>query len=121
MKDLLPYIAESLQSVAQVELSYTGISANLPLVVLTEVDNSAAIIADNRECASMITVQVDCYAIGEKAVKDTAIAVSEILTGKGLRRATGQLTKEDNLDRYMMQFDCIVDSAGVVYHGSNTL
>ena len=121
MKDILPYVAQLLKGVAQVELAYTGISAALPLIVLTETDNSAAIIADRKEWASAITVQVDCYADSEKRVKDVAIAASDILTEHGFRRATGQLLKEDNLDRYMMLFDCVVTSPGMILHGSNNL
>lgn len=121
MKDILPYVAQLLKGVAQVELAYTGISAVLPLIVLTETDNSASIIADHKEWASAITVQVDCYADSEKRVKDVAIAASDILTEHGFRRATGQLLREDDLDRYMMLFDCVVDAVNRVSSGNNTL
>lgn len=121
MIDILPYVAQLLKGLAQVELAYTGISAELPLIVLSEMDNSAAIIADSKEWASAITLQLDCYHIGEKAVKDIAMAASDILVQNGFRRATGQLIKEDNLDRYMMQFSCVVDAVNRVYNGNNTL
>lgn len=121
MIDILPYVAQLLKGLAQVELAYTGISAELPLIVLSETDNSAAIIADSKEWASAITLQLDCYHIGEKAVKDIAMAASDILVQNGFRRVTGQLIKEDNLDHYMMQFNCVVDAVNRVYNGNNTL
>ena len=121
MIDILPYVAQLLKGLAQIELAYTGISAELPLIVLSEMDNSAAIIADSKEWASAITLQLDCYHIGEKAVKDIAMAASDILVQNGFRRVTGQLMKEDNLDRYMMQFNCVVDAVNRVYNGNNTL
>lgn len=121
MIDIMPYVAQLLKGIAQVELAYTGISAELPLIVLSETDNSAAIIADSKEWASAITLQLDCYHIGEKAVKDIAMAASDILVQNGFRRVTGQLIKEDNLDRYMMQFDCIATMSNMILHGSNVL
>lgn len=121
MKDLLPLVAEKLSPIAQVELSYNGINAELPLIILSETDNMAAIIADNSEWASSITIQVDCYHHGEKAVKDVALKASEILTSCGFRRTIGQLLKEDNLDRYTMQFNCVVDAVNRIYCGNNMI
>lgn len=119
MHDLLPYIAQKLKAggIDNVELSFNGIQTKLPLVVLTEVTNSAAIVADRTEYFSRISVQLDVYAENKKTVRETAQKISEIMTASGFNRGAVFFMPENSLERQMMTFSCNADSKKRLYGG----
>lgn len=122
MKDLIPYAAELLaETGAQIELSYNDISAEIPLIVLSEINNSAEIITEATEQFSSISIQVDIYEFTEQKARNLGIEVSDIMTAAGFRRSMSQMIPENNLKRYMLQFDCGIDNNDRIYCGRNNI
>lgn len=122
MKDLIPYAAELLAKTgAQIELSYNGIDADIPLIVLSEINNSADIITEDTEQFSSISIQVDIYEFTEQKARNLGIEVSDIMTAAGFRRSMSQMTTENELKRYMLQFDCGIDNNDRIYCGANNI
>lgn len=119
MHDLLPYIARKLKDggIENVELSFSGAAAHLPLTVLTEVTNSAAIVADGTEYFSRISVQLDVYAENKKTVRETAQKISKIMTASGFNRGAVFFMPENSLERQMMTFSCNADSQNRIFGG----
>lgn len=116
MHDLLPYAAEKLKAGGySPELSYNGISAKLPAVVLSEVSNTAASVTDNAEWLSRVTVQIDVYAETDKAARENALNISNIMTAGGFYRSSFLSVRENELKRIMLQFSCSVDSKNRIY------
>ena len=122
MKDLIPYAAELLAPTgAQIELSYNGIDADIPLIVLSEINNSADIITEDTEQFSSISIQLDIYHFTEEKARSLGIKVSKIMTKAGFRRSSSQMTTENELKRYMLQFDCGIDNNDRIYCGGNNI
>ena len=122
MKDLIPYAAELLaETGAQIELSYNDISAEIPLIVLSEINNSAEIITEDTEQFSSISIQTDIYHFTEEKARSLGIKVSEIMTKAGFRRSSSQMMTENELKRYMLQFDCGIDNNDRIYCGANNI
>lgn len=121
MHDVLPFISSVLSDTgAQIELAENEFSAELPLITLMEVSNTAAIITDGVEQFSDVSVQLDIYDFTPEAVKKLAGVVSSKLVSVGFRRVQGQLMKEENLWRYMLTFDCSIDAECRIYSGYNS-
>lgn len=119
MLDLLPYVAETLKSTgSQIELSYNDISATIPLIVLSEIDNRAKVIADNSEMYSGATVQLDIYHYDELRARNLAIEASNLMTAAGFRRSYSSPIHEDNLFRYTMRFGATVYESKKLLFGS---
>lgn len=122
MKDLIPYAAELLAITgAQIELSYNGISAEIPLIVLSEINNIADIITEDTEQFSSISIQADIYHFTEEKARNLGINVSNIMTKAGFRRSSSQMMTENELKRYMLQFDCGIDNNDRIYCGINNI
>ncbi len=122
MKDLIPYAAEILAPTgAQIELSYNDISAEIPLIVLSEINNIAEIITEDTEQFSSISIQIDIYHFTEEKARNLGINVSDIMTKAGFRRSSSQMITENELKRYMLQFDCGIDNNDRIYCGTNNI
>lgn len=121
MIDILPYVAELLAPTnAQFELSYNGITANIPLIVISETDNRADIIVDGADVYSGIAVQLDCYHYDDERVRSLAIAASGYMTTAGFRRSSFSALPEQNLKRITMTFAASVDEISKrLYSGAN--
>lgn len=112
MVDLLPHVNDLLKPIgAQIELSYNGIDASIPLIVLSEVDNRATVIADAEELYSEVTIQTDIYHYNEQSARTLALEVAEKMTASGFRRSFSSPLGEDELYRYTMRFSVKVDEA----------
>lgn len=119
MVDLLPHVADVLSTTgAQIELSYNDISATIPLIVLSEIDNRSAIVSDSSEVYSGVTVQVDIYHYDEQRARELAIKAAELMTAAGFRRSYSSPIHEDNLFRYTMRFGATVYEAKALLFGS---
>lgn len=112
MVDLLPHVNDLLKPLgAQIELSYNGINASIPLIVLSEVDNRATAISDAQELYSEVTIQTDIYHYTEQSTRTLAQEVSQKMTASGFRRSFSSPLGEDELFRYTMRFSVTVDEA----------
>lgn len=112
MVDLLPHVRDLLEPLgAQIELSYNGIDAAIPLIVLSEVDNRVTAIADAEELYSEVTIQTDVYHYDEYRARTLAMEAAEIMTASGFRRSFSSPLGEDELFRYTMRFSVTVDEA----------
>lgn len=122
MTDLLPVVRDVLKPIgAQIELSYNNISAEFPLIVLTETSNTSDVIADGAEWISNIEIQVDIYEFSFKKAVNLAKVVSEKLISTGFRRTFAQSSKEDDVERYTLLFSCLLDGDNRIYRGANLL
>lgn len=110
MVDLIPFAARLLeQTGAQLELSYSDFEAELPLIVLSEADNSSAVISEGGDLFSTVTLQTDIYDETEERARRLSIEVSGIMTKAGFRRSVCQMIQEENIKRCMMRFTAAVD------------
>lgn len=121
MVDLLPHVRDLLAPLgAQIELSYNDISAEMPLIVLSEVGNMEQAAPDGVELLSNVTVQTDIYHTTEHAARLLAISAARIMTAAGFRRMSGPSGKEDDLYRETLTFSTTVDeSASMLYRGAS--
>lgn len=121
MVDLLPYVRDLLAPLgAQIELSYSGIQADIPLIVLSEADNRVSAIADAEEVYSEVTVQTDVYEYKEYDARALAAKVAGIMTAAGFRRSFSSPIGEDDLFRYTMRFSVTVNEKdSLLYAGGN--
>lgn len=112
MVDLLPHINDLIKPLgAQIELSYNGIDASIPLIVLSEVDNRATVIGDAEELYSEVTIQTDVYHYDEHSARTLAREAAEKMTASGFRRSFSSPLGEDGIYRYTMRFSVTVDEA----------
>ncbi len=112
MVDLLPHVRDILAPLgAQIELSYSGIETEIPLIVLSEVDNRAAAITDAEELYSEVTIQTDVYHYDEYQARTLARKAAEKMTASGFRRSFSSPLGEDGLYRYTMRFSVTVNEA----------
>ena len=112
MVDILPHVAELLRPLGfQIEQSYRDTSVTFPLVVLSCPSNTAEM-CDCKEMFSHITVQVDVYTLDKDATMAAAQQVDAAMTAGGFRRSAAQPFTEGELERFMMQFLCGIDSSG---------
>lgn len=110
MVDLLPHVRDLLAPLgAGIELSYSGIEIELPLIVLSEVDNRASAIADGEELFSEVAIQTDVYHEDEYGARTLAREVAAKMTASGFRRSFSSPLGEDGLFRYAMRFSATAD------------
>lgn len=121
MVDLLPHVRDILAPLgAQIELSYNGIDAAIPLIVLSEVDNRATAIADAEELYSEVTIQTDVYHYDEYRARTLAMEAAEKMTASGFRRSFSSPLGEDGIYRYTMRFSVTVNEAReLLFSGGN--
>lgn len=119
MIDLLPHVRDVLAPIgAQIELSYNGIEATIPLIVLSEVDNRASVVADAEELYSAISVQLDIYHYDERNAREIALQAANLMTAAGFTRSYSSPIAEDNLFRYTTRFDTTAFEAKKLLFGS---
>lgn len=112
MIDILPHVAGLLRPLGyQVEQSFRSTEVTFPLVVLTCPSNTAET-CDCKEMFSHITVQVDVYTLDKDDTMTAACRADAAMTAGGFRRSVGQPFTEGELERFMMQFTCGIDSSG---------
>ena len=112
MVDILPHVAELLRPLGfQIEQSYRDTSVTFPLCVLSCPSNTAEV-ADCKEMFSHITVQIDVYTLDKDDTMSAAKQVDTVMIAGGFRRSVAQPFTEGELERYMLQFNCGVDSSG---------
>ena len=111
MIDVLPYIAEQLGSIADVELSFNDCRRSLPCIILSELDNSASVVLSGTDRYSLITLQLDIYDRDEETVRGIAAEVNEILAAKGIRRNFSQFLTDEDVPRMCMRYRFGVDEA----------
>lgn len=122
MVDIIPYVNKLLKPIAQIELSYNNISADMPLIVITETANDAEMIIDGEDAFSGITIQLDIYHFTDRQVRETACAASNIMTKAGFRRKLSSAVPEQNLKRVTLIFSCGIDEkSGRIFSGPNTV
>lgn len=109
MTDIKPFLAEKLEDLAAVGLSFGKTGRKLPALILTETGNSAEIVLNGRERVSRVTIQIDVYAASERETEALAAAVNERLTETGLRRSFSQLLTDGDVPRRCMRFTCGID------------
>ncbi|MDE7234971.1 MAG: hypothetical protein K2N29_07965 [Ruminiclostridium sp.] len=121
MVDLLPHVRDLLTPLgAPIELSYSGIDTEIPLIVLSEADNRATAIADAEELYSEVTVQTDVYHYDEYSARTLAREVAEKMTASGFRRSFSSPLGEDVIFRYTMRFSVTVNEARkLLFSGRN--
>ncbi|MCM1335306.1 MAG: hypothetical protein NC084_12835 [Bacteroides sp.] len=121
MIDLLPHVRDLLAPLgAGIELSYSGIEAEMPLIVLSEVDNRATALTDGGELYSEVTIQTDVYHEDEYEARTLAREVAAKMTASGFRRSFSSPLGEDGLFRYTMRFSVTADETRkLLLYGGN--
>lgn len=104
MTDILPVIAGLLENIAPVELSFYNGCMSLPVITLSLLDNSSAVILSGRDRYSRISVQIDVYAESEKAAQDIAGEVNDVLAQKGIKRSFCSLITDEYKPRVCMRY-----------------
>lgn len=108
MIDILPHIANLLSSLdAQIELSYRDTDITLPLIVLTNVTNTAQT-TGNIEYYTRLSVQVDVYTEDKDDTYALADDVDDILIANGFTRQNA-IAITEALERYQMTYTCNID------------
>lgn len=109
MKDILPHVAGLLaETGAQIELSWRDTYVTFPLIVLSVPSNTATACGGD-EVFTRITVQADAYTPDKLSTMLLAKAIDEIMTANGFTRILAQPFTESGLERYLMQFSCVLD------------
>lgn len=104
MKDILPDIAALLETAAPVELAFYNGVQKLPVITLSLLDNSSAVILSGKDRYSRVSIQVDIYAETEKNAQDIAVEVSDILAQKGIKRSFSRFITDEHTPRVCMRF-----------------
>ncbi|MGN0655291.1 MAG: hypothetical protein ACI4KR_00720 [Ruminiclostridium sp.] len=123
MVDLIPYVNSLLESTgAQIELSYNDVDATLPLIVLTETENSADVIIDGKDAFSRISIQLDIYHYNHRQTRELVNTVNDIMTKAGFRRRLSPPASEDDIVRATVVYSCSVDEkSGRIYGGADSI
>ena len=109
MTDILPFVAGLLEPLnAQTELSFRSTRVTFPLIVLSVPSNSA-LTCGCEEILSRITVQVDAYTRDKLMTMQLAQSIDAIMTAHGFTRSIAQPFTEGELERYMMQYSCVIN------------
>ena len=109
MIDILPHIAGLLSELnAQIELAYRDTNVTFPLIVLTNITNSAQT-TGCVEYWTRLTVQVDAYTLDKDDTYALAYNIDTILTANGFTRQNAFAITENALERYQMTFTCNID------------
>ena len=109
MIDIKPFIAEKIKHLARTELSYNENITALPVIVITETENTAVILSEGTERLTRITLQLDIYAEEVAETETIADGVSNILTEAGFRRSFSQSLYSEEAMRKCMRFTCCID------------
>lgn len=109
MIDIKPYVAEKLDGIAPVELSFYGGLRKLPVIILTETGGSAAVVIGNRERVSSYILQLDVYAETMNECEEISAQVSEAMAAAGFRRTFSESMRDEKAMRRCMRFSCGVD------------
>ncbi len=119
MVDILPFFSSVIEPLgAQTETSYNDLSATIPLIVLTQLDNSTQVAYDDGDLYSSVEIQADVYEFSEQAAFRLAIKVNDLATAAGFRRTFSESIKEDNLCRHTLKFSATVDEKAMrLYRG----
>ena len=109
MTDIKPYAAEILKDFGNVELSFNRSFQALPVIVITETENTAQAVINTADLISRIVIQVDCYGENVKKTEEMAVKISNALTGAGFRRIFAESIYDEDKPRKCMRFRCGID------------
>lgn len=109
MLDIKPFIADKLENVARVELSYSDNEKSPPLISISETENSSEIVINGEDRVSKITVQLDIYAKTAGELEQLATEVNKRLLTAGLTRSFAETIYSEEVPRKKMRYSCRVD------------
>ncbi|MCM1333570.1 MAG: hypothetical protein NC084_13665 [Bacteroides sp.] len=109
MIDIKPWIAGKLGDLAPIELSFGRVGRKLPVITITETENSARVVLNGAERISRITLQLDAYAPSAEETEALAARINERLTAAGLKRSFSQLMTDGDVPRRCMRYTCGAD------------
>lgn len=112
MHDINPHIVRLISpACGNIELAFPEGTAEFPLVTISEVSNSSAVILNGEERFSGISVQLDVWDNSRTREKCEEIAcnVSEIMIKAGFSRISSSSPNEEYLWRRSMTFSGTVD------------
>ena len=115
MIDIKREIAALLEDIAPVELSFSDMENDVPLICITETGNSTEIALCGEDRVSRIALQLDLFGGTAKATEAMAVIVNERMLKKGMKRSFSALiTNEKNVRRTMRYIFGIDEATGRV-------
>ena len=124
MMDMNKMVADLLQPVGTVQLSFPEVNSEFPYVSLSEIGNTAAAILNSKERYSRYECQLDVWDTAENGgtperCVQLAGTVSDTMISAGFTRVAGKLMKDPSgLHRYMTGFTGWVDNkTKTIYRG----
>ena len=109
MIDIKKYIAELIEDIAPVELTFSDTENDTPLICISETDNSSEIILSGRDRVSRIVIQLDLYGENAFETESMAVLVNERLVSKGFRRSFSQLILNERRARRCLRYTFGID------------
>ena len=109
MTDILPDIAELLETAAPVELSFHDGYERLPVIVLSLLENISSVVLSGAERYSRIGIQLDIYDEDAENAQLIACIANDILIRKGLKRSFSQLITDEDTPRMCMRYSFGLD------------
>ena len=111
MIDIKREIAALLEEIAPVELSFSDMENDIPLICISETGNSSEIALCGEDRISRLTIQLDLFGGTAEATEAMAIAVNKRLTEKGMKRSFSALVTGEKWIRKVMRYSFGIDEA----------
>ena len=111
MIDIKREIAAILTDIAPVELSFSDMENDVPLICITETGNSSEIALCGADRVSRLTFQLDLFGGTAEATEAMAVLVNKRLTEKGMKRSFSALVTGEKRIRKAMRYTFGIDEA----------
>jgi len=117
MIDIIPTVNNMINDLGIVELEFKNFESIVPLIVLTEINNSSDYVVDNKDFTSIIDIQIDVYFKSDTPIKVNEITskISERLLAVGFIRKNSDLMRDDNYIRRVSTFSAEISNNFKVY------
>ena len=111
MIDIKREIAAILTDIAPVELSFSDMENDVPLICISETGNSSEIALCGEDRVSRITLQLDLFGGTAEATEAMAVLVNQRLMEKGMKRSFSALIMGEKRIRRTMRYTFGLDEA----------
>ena len=111
MIDIKREVAALLEDIAPVELSFSDMENDVPLICITETGNSTEIALCGEDRVSRITLQLDLFGGTAEATEAMAVIVNERMLKKGTKRSFSALITSEKNVRRTMRYTFGIDEA----------